>query len=86
MIRISRLAVPAAVLLLAACGGDSEQSSAVNPDSVSGAKAAAAVPGALGGAPERAQAGVDNSNAAMDRRMSEVDSLSNAASGNTATP
>jgi hypothetical protein len=85
MIRITRLAVPAAALLLAACGGADEQAPAAQADSVDAAAAARAIPGALGGAPDRAQAGVDSSNAAMDRRMSEVEALSNQASGTSTT-
>jgi hypothetical protein len=81
MIRITRFAVPVAALLLAACGSNTEETPAVNADSVSAAKAASAIPGALGGAPERAQIGVDSSNAAMDRRLNEVEDLSNQASG-----
>ncbi|HEU4561162.1 MAG TPA: hypothetical protein VFS20_25140 [Longimicrobium sp.] len=81
MIRITRLAVPVAALLLAACGGDAEETPAANPDSVSAAAAASAVPGALGNAPERAQVGVDSSNAAVDRRSADVEALSNEASG-----
>ena len=89
MIRITRVAVPVAALLLAACGGDAHETPAANPDSASAAKAASAIPGALGGAPERAQIGVDSSNAAVDRRASEVEALSNEASGGgnvTTTP
>ncbi len=81
MIRITRLAVPVAALLLAACGGDAEETPAVNADSASAANAASALPGGLGRAPERAQVGVDSSNAAVDRRSSEVEALSNEASG-----
>jgi hypothetical protein len=86
MIRTIRVALSAAVLVLAACGGGDDHSAAVPPDSANMVKAAQAVPGALGGAPARAQAGVDSSNAATARRYSEMDSLSNAASGGAATP
>ena len=86
MIRSIRIALPAALLLMAACGGDDDHSAAVPPDSANMVKAAAAVPGALGGVPAAAQAGVDSSNAATGRRYSEMDSLANEASGPPATP
>jgi ABC-type glycerol-3-phosphate transport system substrate-binding protein len=80
MIRITRLAIPAAALLLAACGGGSDQQSATPPDSANMVKATSAIPGALGRAPARAQAGVDSANAAAARRQADVDALSQQAS------
>jgi hypothetical protein len=86
MIRISRFAVPAAAaLLLAACGGDEQKSSATPADSADMVKATSAIPGALGGAPRRAQAGVDSANAAAQQRDADVDALSREASGGPAT-
>jgi hypothetical protein len=81
MIRISRIAVPVAALLLAACGGDARQTAAPPPDSANMVKAAEAVPGAMGGATARAQEGADSSNAAVQRRDAEVDALTREANG-----
>lgn len=81
MIRISRIAVPVAALLLAACGGDAKQTAAPPPDSANMVKAAEAVPGAMGGATVRAQEGADSSNAAVQRRDAEVDALTREANG-----
>lgn len=86
MIRSLRHLLPAAVVVFAACGSDDDHSAAVPPDSANMVKAASAVPGALGGVPAAAQAGVDSSNAATGRRYSEMDSLANEASGAPATP
>lgn len=86
MIRITRLALPAAALLLAACGGGNDQHSAAQADSADLVKATSAIPGALGGTPARAQAGVDSANAAASRRAADVDALSDQASGVTSAP
>jgi ABC-type glycerol-3-phosphate transport system substrate-binding protein len=86
MIRITRLAVPAAALLLAACGGDNHQQSAAPADSADMVKATSAIPGALGGAPARAQEGVDSANVAASQREADVDALSDQASGVTSAP
>ena len=91
MIRISRIAVPAAAaLLLAACGGDERKPSAAAPaapaDSADMVKATSALPGAMGGAPARAQDAAGQSNAAVQQRDADVDALSREASGAPATP
>jgi hypothetical protein len=87
MIRISRIAMLVAALLLAACGGDEQKTSAAQADSVDVAKGAAAAPGAYGGAVRRAQEGADSANAAVERRQADVDALTDQASGNgTTTP
>ncbi|HET7463406.1 MAG TPA: hypothetical protein VFJ82_19295 [Longimicrobium sp.] len=86
MIRITRLAVPAAALLLTACGGDSGQQSAAQADSANMVKATSAIPGALGGAPARAQEGVDSANAAAAQRQADVDALTQQASEATSAP
>lgn len=87
MIRITRLAIPAAaLLLLAACGDDGHQQSATPADSADMVKATSAIPGALGGAPARAQAGVDSANSAAAQRQADVDALSQQASEATSAP
>ena len=91
MIRISPAACAlGAALLLAACGDKPAANASAPADSANAANAAAAAPApapaqaspsGLMGAPAVAQKGVDSSNAAMQRRLDEVNQLSGQAGG-----
>lgn len=86
MIRISPAACAlGAALLLAACGDKPAANGAAPADSANAAAAAPAPapPSGLMGAPAVAQKGVDSSNAAMQRRLDEVNDLSGQAQGGT---
>jgi len=72
------LAALAAALLLGACAKGDGRSSAAAADS---AAAAAPPPAGMLGAPEVARQGVDSSNAAQQRRLNEVNELSEQAGG-----
>ena len=88
MIRISPAACAlGAALLLAACGDKPAANASAPADSANAAAAAPAPapaqasPSGLMGAPAVAQKGVDSSNAAMQRRLDEVNQLSGQAGG-----
>ncbi|HYH82941.1 MAG TPA: hypothetical protein VEX86_24315 [Longimicrobium sp.] len=86
MIRRTPFLALSTALLLAACGGGDDHSAAARADSADRVEASSAIPGALGGAPARAQEGADSANAAAARRAAEVEALGNEASGGTTTP
>ena len=91
MTRTRLAGLAAAVLLLAACGNKDAQPGAAPADSATPAvpaapaPEAAATPTGIGGTPAAAQRAVDSANAASERQVSAVDSLSQQASGG-ATP